>query len=115
MVTQFRPDATLWTPVQPTPHRGTEEIRQFWERYRGQFAHILSTFEREITEDDQTALEWQAEGELATGNAGITYRGVTLLHGGEEGISAFASYYDMAPFAHALREHTTQQCDAGRS
>jgi ketosteroid isomerase-like protein len=104
MVSQFAPDATLWTPVQPEPHRGSEEIRQFWQRYREQFERIVSTFERDLTADGQSALEWQAEGVLATGNKDITYRGVTLLRGGEKGITRFVSYYDMTPFLSAINE-----------
>ena len=102
LVALFAPEGTVWNIIHTEPKRGAEEIRHFWEGYRGEFQQIQSTFERQIENADQAALEWRAEGTLAQGGRPIAYRGVTLLKRGSRGITELASYYDLRPFLDAL-------------
>ncbi len=102
LLAQFSPRAAVWNLARPEPQKGEEAIRRFWEGYRAQFDRVHSTFERIITGDGQAALEWHAEGTLAQGGRELSYRGVTLLKRGEDGIEEFAGYYDPQPFLQGL-------------
>jgi hypothetical protein len=102
LLQQFAPDARLRTLTHEEPLEGREQIAGFWQQYRSQFQRIESRFERTIVSEEQAALEWEAEGTLSQGGRGISYRGVTLLRRGENGLSEFASYYDPQPFLAAL-------------
>jgi ketosteroid isomerase-like protein len=101
LLEQYAPDASHRTLAHSEPFTGRDAIAGFWEHYRRQFSRIHSTFDRVIATEEDAALEWHADGELPDGTP-ITYRGVTLLHHGPNGLTDFASYYDPTPFQQAL-------------
>ncbi len=102
MARVFAAEATLWNLIMPEPRRGREAVRAFWQEYRNHFGRVHSRFERLIVNGDQAALEWRADGNLQQGGRPISYRGVTLLQNGPDGITEFASYYDPEPFREGL-------------
>lgn len=98
----FAPEGSAWNLIMPEPRRGREGVRAFWEEYRRHFTRVHSEFERVIVDGDQAALEWRADGQTQQGHRALSYRGVTLLKRGPEGISEFAGYYDPEPFRQSL-------------
>ena len=77
--------------------RGQDGARQFWTDYRDVFGDISTTFTHTITGDRSAALEWVSEGTLRDGKP-FSYRGVTVIEGGEERLSSIRTYYDSAAF-----------------
>ena len=98
MLQQYADDCELWTLTHKEPLRGKEEIAKFWKTYSDHFETIKSEFVRTIVQNSRAALEWQAKGTLRQNGEEITYWGGTLLDFGDNGITRFASYYDMQPF-----------------
>jgi len=98
---QYAPDCELWTLTHKEPLKGKEEIAKFWQTYSDHFETVKSEFVRTIVDDNHAALEWQAKSTLRQNGEEITYWGVTLLDFGDNGITRFASYYDMKPFLEA--------------
>lgn len=80
-------------------HQGpTTDAKAFWSAYRSQFDHIATEFSQISESDSLAALEWESRGRLSAGRD-ITYRGVSLLSLGDDGlVQRFATYYDTAAF-----------------
>jgi hypothetical protein len=82
-------------------HRGREGARDFWIAYRDQFGELSSRFTGDVRADGKAALEWVAEGTIATADGGtrpIRYPGVSLLEHDDAGITRFRTVYDSGPF-----------------
>jgi hypothetical protein len=97
LLAQFGEGAELSRPEADRGDAGSDAAG-FWEAYRAQFEDITTTFSSVDEAGDLGVLEWSSTGTLSTGR-GIDYRGVSLLHFGEDDtVSRFATYYDTAAF-----------------
>lgn len=85
--------AEVSNPVVPHHHRGLPGARDFWQGYRSTFREIHSEFHN-VLDDGRTAmLEWTSSGRANDGRE-FSYRGVSVLEYGEDGIRAFRAYFD---------------------
>jgi hypothetical protein len=97
LLAQFGDGAELSRPEADLGDAGSDAAG-FWEAYRAQFGEVTTTFSAVEEAGDLGVLEWSSTGTLSTGRA-IDYRGVSLLHFGEDDtVSRFATYYDTAAF-----------------
>jgi ketosteroid isomerase-like protein len=94
-----------------SPHRfaGRDGARQFWREYLGVLGDIRSTFRNAIESGDRVALEWESEGQAATG-APISYEGVSILEYDEnDKVKRFYAYFDPHRLGLELRESEHEQ------
>jgi ketosteroid isomerase-like protein len=89
----FAPDADVENPLVEHKSEGPDGAREFWTSYRSAFETIASEFRQVIESDDVAALEWISTGALKAGGD-FRYGGVSVLEFGEDGITAFRSYFD---------------------
>jgi ketosteroid isomerase-like protein len=77
--------------------RGRDGAQRFWQDYRNVFGDIETTFTNTVVGESSAALEWTSQGTLRGGKP-FTYRGVTVIEGDDETLSAVRTYYDSAAF-----------------
>lgn len=87
------PDADISNPLAQHRHKGVEGARGFWRTYRDTFQSIRSEFNHVLDNADVAFLEWTSSGTTATGQP-VSYRGVSVLEFGPQGIRAFRTYFD---------------------
>ncbi|WP_166533856.1 nuclear transport factor 2 family protein [Blastococcus xanthinilyticus] len=76
---------------------GKDGAKVFWEDYRNVFGDLETSFTHSIIGESSAALEWTSTGTLRSGKP-FTYRGVTVIEGDEDRLSAVRTYYDSAAF-----------------
>jgi hypothetical protein len=97
LLAQFGDGAELSRPEADRGDASTD-APAFWDAYRAQFEELSTTFSAVDENGDLGVLEWRSTGTLSTGRS-IDYRGVSLLHFGEDDtVHRFATYYDTAAF-----------------
>ncbi|RBY80842.1 nuclear transport factor 2 family protein [Geodermatophilus sp. TF02-6] len=77
--------------------RGRDGAQRFWEDYRNVFDDIETTFTHTTVGEGSAALEWTSTGTLSAGRP-ITYNGVTVIEGDDDGLTGVRTYYDSAAF-----------------
>ena len=101
LVALFNEDAEVSNIALHEPLRGSEGVREFWQKYLEQFQNIRSTFNQVLEQQAESGghivLEWQSDGTLRQG-APISYRGVSILETTGDRVQRFRSYYDSAAF-----------------
>ncbi|MDF2824183.1 MAG: hypothetical protein K0R68_1591 [Mycobacterium sp.] len=104
LIELFTDDVVLTKAGIPHEQRGRDGARAFWTDYRDVFDTIESSFTHTVVDDGLVFLEWQSTGTLKDGKD-FSYDGVSVLEGGDEGITAFRTYYDTAAFLTAERRN----------
>lgn len=89
----YTQDADISNPVVPHEHQGQGGAREFWQAYRSTFQTIRSEFHHVLDDGKAALLEWTSSGRAKDG-AEFSYRGVSVLEYGPDGISAFRAYFD---------------------
>lgn len=90
----FTADADVANPLVEHTGEGKQGAQAFWQAYRAAFETIRSEF-RHVVEDDNVAmLEWVSTGKAA--GKDVRYGGVSVLERGEDGITAFRTYFNPA-------------------
>ena len=100
----FAEGADVSNPMVKHESEGKGGAHAFWTRYRGSFETISSTFRNIVDGQDVALLEWISEGRM--NGEEIRYGGVSVLEFGENGITAFRTYFDPAPLAAVLTPAT---------
>jgi len=76
---------------------GKDGAERFWTDYRDVFGDLETTFTASTVGETSAALEWTSTGTLRNGRP-FSYRGVTVIEGDDEKVSAVRTYYDSAAF-----------------
>ena len=97
MVAMFTDDAELSNLATPTPLRGREGARKFWQKYLSVFGQIRSKFTHVVENNGVAVLEWISEGVLSSGEP-LSYKGASALETDNEQVRCFRTYYDSAVF-----------------
>jgi limonene-1,2-epoxide hydrolase len=96
----FADGAEISNPLVAHDGEGQAGAAAFWRSYRATFETIRSEF-RHVVEDGGTVfLEWVSVGSI--GGRPVRYGGVSVLEGGEGGLTAFRAYFDPAPLNRAM-------------
>ena len=96
----FAEGADVSNPMVRHDSEGKGGAHEFWSRYRASFDTISSTFKNIVDGKDVALLEWVSEGRMK--GEPIRYGGVSVLEFGENGITAFRTYFDPTPLSAAL-------------
>ena len=86
----FSKDARVSNPLMT--ETGPEGAAAFWRTYRSAFDTIASSFSSILERDGRICLEWTSSGEIEQQK--VVYEGVSILEVGDEGITAFRTYFD---------------------
>ena len=89
----YTANADISNPVVPHEHQGQQGAREFWQSYRSTFQTIRSEFHHVLDNGEAAMLEWTSTGRANDG-AEFSYRGVSVLEYGADGIHAFRAYFD---------------------
>lgn len=92
----FGEDAKL-TRLNGESYEGEDGAKQFWNEYLETFKSQETTFNHTTEGDGTVVLEWTSKGKLPN-DKDFEYRGVSVLEGEGEKVSAFRTYYDSAVF-----------------
>lgn len=97
LVALFDDDAELHTLAKEEVATGRDGATRFWADYLKVFERVKSEFTRVVADDTGAAMEWVADGTLATGKP-IRYRGVSVIELAGDRVKTFRTYYDTAAF-----------------
>lgn len=95
LVEMFVEDAELSNPGRTEPWRGRDGAREFWSDYLANFRRVHADFTNVVEENGAAVLEWQSEGQLASGEP-FLYRGVSVVETADGRVRRFRAYYDSA-------------------
>lgn len=109
LLTTYADDSETSNVVTDRIYQGRQGAGEFWNRYRGAFGEVRSSFRNVIVADDHAALEWQTKGSDPDGDP-IHYDGVSILElsgtGDTAKITRFRAFFDPIHLGLQMRPET---------
>lgn len=87
------------------------DAKEFWTKYRANFAEVSSEFSNKIYGENNAALEWTTTGTNTDGGE-IEYEGVSILEVENDKITRFFAYFNPGKLGQQITQESAKSVEA---